>query len=304
VRTVVVTGGLGFIGSRLSAAALARGLRVRVVDDLSGSYGPDTGPAAAQELAARGAEVAIEPATPALLRGADAVIHLAAVPGVRTRRSLSSLREANVAVTERLVRAASAAGMRFVLMSSSSVYGDARELPTPEHAPMAPLNPYAQTKVSAEEVVLEHGTDAVIVRPFTVYGPGQRPDMAFARWIDCLAAQRPLPWYAPPGTARDFTYVDDAVAGVLAALERGRAGEAYNLSGWHSIDLRAALGLLEEASGACAVLDTGGATSAEARVTQGCGRKASEELGYQPQTELAAGLAEQVAAASSGRLAA
>jgi UDP-glucuronate 4-epimerase len=93
----------------------------------------------------------------------------------------------------------------------------------------------------------EHGADAVVVRPFTVYGPGQRPEMAFACWIDCLTARQPLPWYAPPGTARDFTYVDAAVAGILAALRRGRTGEAYNLSGWRSVELRSALAMLEDA---------------------------------------------------------
>ena len=300
----MVTGGLGFIGSRVSATLLEQGFHVRVVDDLSGSYAPGTGPAAARELAADGAEVAIDSATPAHLQGADAVIHLAAVPGVRTRRSLASLHEANVLVTERLVRAASAGGMRFLMVSSSSVYGDAAELPTPEHAPMGPLNPYAETKVSGEQLVREHGSDAVIVRPFTVYGPGQRPGMAFARWIDCLASEQPLPWYAPPRTARDFTYLDDAVTGILAALERGRAGEAYNLSGWHSIELRTALGLLEDALDRRAVLDTSAASGAEARVTAGCGRKASDELGYRPRTGLAAGLGEQIAVASSRRLAA
>jgi nucleoside-diphosphate-sugar epimerase len=305
---VLVTGGLGFIGSRVSAALLDAGERVRIVDDLSGAYAPDTGPAAARELAARGAAVTIAAAEPAQLHGVDAVIHLAGLPGVRTRRSPSALREANVALTERLVRAARARRIRFVFASSSSVYGDARVLPTPEHAPTAPLNPYAVSKVAAEAVVRKHGADVVIVRPFTVYGPGQRPEMAFARWVDLLAARQPLPWYAPPGTARDFTYVDDAVAGILAALRRGRAGEAYNLSGWRSVELRAALGMLEDALDRRASLTTvpgpcAGA-GAEARVTHGCGRKAADELGYAPRVDLAAGIERQVAAASPRRLAA
>src|SRR5215207_2130184 len=231
---VLVTGGLGFIGSRVSGALLDHGARVRVVDDLSSACSSGTGPAAGRELATRGAEVTIGPAGPALVRGVDAVIHLAGLPGVRTLRAPSALHEANVRLTERLVRAASAHGIRFVLVSSSSVYGDACVLPTPEHLPVAPLNHYAKSKVAAEAVVREHGSDAVIVRPFTVYGPGQRPEMAFARWIDLLHARQPLPWYARAGTARDFTYVDDAVAGILAAVRRGRAGEAYNLSGWRS----------------------------------------------------------------------
>ena len=303
-RRVVVTGGLGFVGSRVSAALLDAGERVRIVDDLSGAYAAGTGPAAARELAARGAELTIAPADPAQLHGADAVIHLAALPGVRTRRSPAALREANVGLTERLVRAASARGIRFVFVSSSSVYGDAGELPTPEHAAGAPLNPYAASKLAAERVVRANGADAVIVRPFTVYGPGQRPDMAFARWIGRLGARRALPWYAPPGAARDFTYVDDAAAGILAALRRGRPGEAYNVSGWRSVELRAALGLLEQAVGRQASLRALRRSGAEARVTEGCLRKAAAELGYAPRVDLPSGLERQLAAASPRRLAA
>jgi len=113
-----------------------------------------------------------------------------------------------------------------------------------------------------------------------------------------------LPWYAPPGTARDFTYVDDAVAGILAALRRGRAGEAYNLSGWRSVELRAALRVLEEAVGRRASLRTSPGSGAEARITAGGRRKAAEELGYAPRVELATGIGRQVSAASPGRLAA
>ena len=303
-RRVLVTGGLGFIGSRVSAALLDEGERVSIVDDLSGEYAPGTGPEAASELSARGAEVTIGGADRARLRGVDAVIHLAGLPGVRTRRSPAALHEANVVLTERLVRAASARGIRFVFVSSSSVYGNARELPTPERAPAAPLNPYAASKVDAEAVVREHGADAVIVRPFTVYGPGQRPEMAFARWTRLLAARQPLPWYAAPGTARDFTYIDDAVGGILAALRRGRAGEAYNLSGWRSVELRTALGMLEDALGRRAVLRTVRGSGTEAHVTAGCGLKAAEELGYAPRVDVATGIELQLAAASRRVLAA
>src|SRR5215212_6148508 len=102
VRRVLVTGGLGFIGSAVSAALLDRGADVRVVDDLSGAYASGTGPAAASALAAGGAEVTIGAADPALVQSVDAVIHLAALPGVRTRRAPSALHEANVLLTERL----------------------------------------------------------------------------------------------------------------------------------------------------------------------------------------------------------
>jgi UDP-glucuronate 4-epimerase len=296
---VLVTGGLGFVGSRLCHALIEGGMRVRCVDNLSGAYSPGVGTTAAGALAARGAEIVVEDAAPSHVRGADGVIHLAGLPGVRTRHAPARLQEANVALSARLARAAHRAGARFVLVSSSSVYGDARELPTPEGAPLAPLNPYAESKVAAERAVLGQGGDALVVRPFTVYGPGQRPEMAFARWIAAIGAGEPVPWLAAPGSARDFTYVDDAVAGVVAALRRGRAGEAYNVSGWRSVELREALALLGPAR-VCELPSS----SAEARVTSGCGRKAVAELGYSPRVELATGLARQAAAASPRRLAA
>src|SRR5918997_3010614 len=121
---VLVTGGLGFIGGRLSGALLDAGFAVRCVDNLSGSYAPGRGVAAAAALAARGARIVVGEAQPAHVRGADAVVHLAALPGVRTRRSHAELWATNVALTDRLVRAAAARGARFVLVSSSSVYGD------------------------------------------------------------------------------------------------------------------------------------------------------------------------------------
>jgi UDP-glucuronate 4-epimerase len=232
----------------------------------------------------------------------DAVVHLAALPGVRSRRSASLLRAVNVELAGRLARAAARSGARFVFTSSSSVYGNASVLPTPEDAPFAPLNAYAESKVAAEAAVLAAGGHPVVVRPFSVYGPGQRPDMAFARWIRALDAGEPLPWHAPAGTARDFTYVDDVADGIVAALLRGRAGRAYNLSGWRPVPLNEPLALL--AGHREPTLREQPSSAAEAFVTHGCGLRAAAELGYTPRVELAEGLRRQVAGASPGRLAA
>lgn len=273
---ILVTGGLGFIGSRLCRALLDEGFDVRCVDRVSGPS-----------------------AHPRHVQGMDAVIHLAALPGVRSRHARAALRATNVELTDRLAAAAARQGARFVFASSSSVYGNASLLPTPEHAPLAPLNPYAESKAAAEAAVLARGGDPVIVRPFTVYGPGQRADMAFARWIAAIQAGVPIPWHASSGTARDFTFVDDAVAGVIAALRHGRSGEAYNISGWRSVALRHALELLPAPD-----VRELPCSSAEAVVTSGCGRKASAELGYEPRVDLATGLERQLAAATSPSLAA
>jgi UDP-glucuronate 4-epimerase len=300
---VLVTGGLGFIGSRLCRVLLDEGLAVRCVDSLGGAYAPGAGPAAAPALENRGAEVIVAEAGPQHVDGMDAVVHLAALPGVRWKRSAQELHAVNTELSGALASAAARAGARFVFTSSSSVYGNASELPTPEHARLSPLNPYAESKVAAEAAVLAGGGDPVIVRPFSVYGPAQRPDMAFARWARALDAGEPVPWHAPPGSARDFTYVDDVAAGILAALRRGRGGRAYNLSGWRAVDVREAFDML--ARGRRARVQELPSGAAEAIVTHGCGRRAAAELGYEPSVELEAGLERQLAdAATRDRLAA
>ena len=303
--TVCVTGGLGFVGSRLCHALLDLGRPVRCVDSLVGRYAPGTGAAAEGALAERGAEIVRAHvgavSDDLVLDGAEAVIHLAALPGVRTPRPYTELWRENALASERLARAAAERGARFVLASTSSVYGDALRLPTPEYAPPAPLGPYALSKLAAEraclDVARERGADAVVVRLFTVYGPGQRPEMAFARWIRALARDRPVPWHARAGAMRDFTYVDDAVAGLVAALDRGRSGQTYNVSGRAPAALGEALALIERAVGRSATLERLPACSAEARITAGCGRKSAAELGYAPRTTLAAGIERQAAAA-------
>jgi nucleoside-diphosphate-sugar epimerase len=300
---VLVTGGLGFIGSRLVPRLVDEGFAVRCVDDLSATHAPGCGAAAAAPLAARGVEVILDQADPAHVHGMDAVIHLAGLPGVRLARSPSVLRAVNVELTGLLAREAARSGARFVFTSSSSVYGNATTLPTPEDARPGPLNPYAESKVGAEEAVLAHGGDPVVVRPFSVYGPGQRPDMAFARWIRALSAGETVTWHAQPGAARDFTYVDDVVSGTVAALRHGRPGRAYNLSGWEPVPVRDALALIAAGHGEPRLRRVA-SSAVEAHLTHGCGRRAAAELAYEPRVGLASGIRRQLAAASPGLLAA
>ena len=239
------------------------------------------------------------------MRGVDAVIHLAGLPGVRTRRAGSALHEANVAAHRAPRAGRERGGVRFVLVSSSSVYGNARVLPTPEHAPPAPLNPYAASKVAAEAAVREHGSDAVIVRPFTVYGPGQRPEMAFARWIDCLAApasrcrgtRRPAPRATSPTSTTPWPASSPRCAAAARARRTTcRAGARWSCAR-RSRCWRTAFG--------CGRLRSRPAElGAEARVTSGCGRKAAAELGYEPRDGPRHRHRRQLAAAGSGRLAA
>jgi nucleoside-diphosphate-sugar epimerase len=300
---VCVTGGLGFVGVHLCRLLAGRGNEVACVDRLSGRYGPGSGEDAAPGLESLGVDVlragAEEPLAADLMRDCDAVVHLAALPGVRTRHSERALWDGNVAVTAAVLRAAESAGARFVLASSSSVYGEPETLPTPEDAPRRPLNAYAASKKAAEDLCFAaaaRGADAVVVRPFTIYGPGQRPDMAFAAWSDRMLRDEPVDWCAPPGTKRDFTYVGDAARGFAAALDRGEAGRAYNLGGAGPVGLEAALELLERELGRSARRRIVGSRTAEASITAACGRRSARELGWVATTPLDRGLAAQAVA--------
>lgn len=280
---VCVTGAAGFIGTHLCRALRERGYDVRAVDWTGGV-----------EIVR--ADVSDDPLE-LLLDGCDAVFHLAALPGVRADHPMPELWRHNAAATDRLVRALRP-GQRLVLASTSSVYGDARVLPVEEDSPPSPLNPYAVTKLAAEGSALgaaRRGADIVVCRLFTVFGEGQRADMAFARWIDAIDAGRPVTWCAPPGARREFTYVGDAVRGLIAALERGRSGEVYNLAGSGSTPVAAALRQIEEILGRRARLVRRPAFS-EAVATAASGDKALAELGHAPRVALRDGLERQVEA--------
>jgi nucleoside-diphosphate-sugar epimerase len=285
-----VTGGAGFIGGHLCRALVARGYEVRCVDR---AVGEDS--AGGVEMLR--ADVSVDSLDP-LLEGCDAVIHLAALPGVRAMHSLSDLWHHNAHATARLVEALGT-GRRLVLASTSSVYGNASRLPTPESSPTSPLNPYAVTKLAGEGIALacaRRGADIVVCRLFTVFGPGQRSDMAFSRWIDAVDRGQPVPWCAPPDARREFTYVDDAVRGLVAALEHGRGSEIYNLAGTGSTPVRDALAAVEDILGCRARLSKR-RTFSEAAITAACGRKAHEELAHVPRVGLREGLERQVEAA-------
>lgn len=304
---VLVTGGLGFVGSQLCRRLALEGRQVVCVDALRGTYAPPAGAGAAAELAR---ELAVDVRLLDLTRidldrlvaDVDAVVHLAGLPGVRQRIGLGELWLHNVALTARLCEVCAAHGVRLVFASSSSVYGDAPITPTPEDAPPAPLGLYAASKVAAEGACrrahTDAGLDVVVVRLFTVFGPGQRPEMAIARWVDALLRDRPVPWHAPTGAARELTVVDDAVEGLIAALERGRSGSVYNVPGCGSVPLLTVLSLLEQLIGRRARLERLPEHPADVTVTHACGERARRELGYVPTRTLLGGLQRQVAAAA------
>jgi UDP-glucose 4-epimerase len=235
-----------------------------------------------------------------LLDGADAVFHFAAQAGVRASWGMSfdAYIANNIRATQRLLETARGGSLRkFVFASSSSVYGSTPDLPMRETSPVQPLSPYGVTKLSAEQLcVLYHrnyGVPALALRFFTVYGPGQRPDMAFHRFFQAMSEGREISVYGTGNQTRDFTYVDDIVAASLAALDRGRPGEVYNIGGGHRERLADVIRVMEEVAGREARVTHNEAQKGDVPDTLADIGKARAELGYAPRTALPDGLREE-----------
>lgn len=302
----LITGTAGFIGSHLAEALVARGYRVVGVDAFVDFY-----PRAMKEAnLTRLRQIPIFQFVEAdlrtadlvtLLTGIDYVFHLAAQPGVRTSwgDGFSSYVEHNVLGTQRLLEAAKRTGVRRVIYaSSSSVYGNIPNLPACEDGQLLPISPYGVTKLAAEHLCrlynTEHGLPTISLRYFSVYGPRQRPDMAFHKFIRALLLDEPITVYGDGKQSRDFTYVDDIVAANLAAMHHGRLGGCYNLGGGVHVTIKEVLDLLELITGKHGhvyydLRQFGDATHTVADTTA-----ARTELGFEPAFTLVDGLHKEV----------
>src|SRR5205823_10312205 len=251
---VLVTGGAGFIGSNLAERLLSRGAEVRVFDNLSTGF-RDNVPGDAELLEG---DIRDEAAVQAAVAGVDVVFHQAAHRAVlQSVQNPLSTDLANTHGTLLVLKAAQDAGVRRVVYaSSSSVYGGAEQLPTPETAPLLPRSPYAVSKLAGEHycrVFWElFGLETVALRYFNVYGPRQRPDSRYAAviplFVDALLRGVPPEVHGDGLQSRDFTFVADAVAANLRAAEapaRRCAGRAYNVAGGAAYSLLDLLAILE-----------------------------------------------------------
>jgi UDP-glucose 4-epimerase len=235
-----------------------------------------------------------------LLHGAGEVYHLAAQAGVRASwgREFERYTEHNVLGTQRLLEAAAAAGVpRIVYASSSSVYGDSEALPLHEDSPCRPVSPYGVTKLAAEHLCrLYHrnlGLPVVSLRYFTVYGPRQRPDMAFHRFLKACRDGTELVVYGDGLQTRDFTYVDDILAATRAAAQTGRPGAAYNVGGGERVALNDVLRLIEQVTGRPLRIRTEEAQRGDMRDTFADTEAARRDLGFRPTVPLREGLARE-----------
>jgi UDP-glucose 4-epimerase len=304
-----VTGAAGFIGSRVSERLLDRGVSVIGVDRFSDYYDPAVKAANVQRLADRPEFSLLEAdlvdaASPELLDGVSVVYHLAGQPGVRPSwgRSFEIYANDNVMATQALLEAAKEVSLeRFVYSSSSSIYGNAERFPTLETDRPQPLSPYGVTKLAAEHLchlyAKSYGVPACSLRYFSVYGPRQRPDMAFHRFIRAAVSGEPVPIFGDGLQTRDFTYVDDIAAATLAAAELGVPGEVYNVAGGSRVTVLDVLAILEGILDAPISVHHEEAARGDARDTSGDTTKATRDLGYVPSVTLEEGLAAQVGAA-------
>ena len=287
----VVTGAAGFIGSHLTEALIADGHDVVPVDSFTDYYDP----ALKEDNAAAFDVSRLDLAEDELaLDGFDGVFHLAGQPGVRSSFSEFDVYvRRNIVATQKVFERAARAGVRVVFASSSSVYGDAERYPTPEDATPAPISPYGITKLACEHLAHAYKLDAVLLRYFTVYGPRQRPDMAFARVVDALARGASFELYGDGRQSRSFTYVADAVAATIAAMDRAKAGTLYNVGGGTEATMRDAIATLEDVSGQTLDLAMRPAAAGDVRRTAADTRRVEHDLRWRATTELGDGLRAQ-----------
>jgi len=298
----LVTGVAGFIGSHLAASLLDRGATVVGVDCFTDYYPRPIKEANLAENAQREgfrfAEVRIQDADlPALLDGVTHVFHLAAQAGVRKSwgTDFRTYTDNNIDATQMLLEACVGRPLtRFVHASSSSIYGDASSVPMREDAMPRPISPYGVTKLSAEQLGylyhVNHGVPAVAMRYFTVYGPRQRPDMAFHRFITAALKDRPITLYGDGEQTRDFTFVSDAVAATIAAGDRGVPGRAYNIGGGSRVSMNEVLTILERIAAHPLKVAREAAQRGDMRDTFADTTLARRELGFEPSVSLEKGI--------------
>lgn len=302
---VAVTGAAGFIGSHLCERLLADGHHVVGIDCFTDYYD--------RTIKERNLEPSrehrrfifeevdlAEEDVGRALGGVAVVFHLAAQPGVRPSWGPHFDRYVrdNIVATQRLLECLKEMPVdRLVYASSSSVYGDAEVYPTKETTLPKPISPYGMTKLAAEHLSLLYmrnfGIPAVSVRYFTVYGPRQRPDMAFARFMDAMAAGREIEVFGDGEQTREFTFVSDAVDGTVKAATADVIGQVVNLGGGSRVTINGVLSTLEEISGTPIRRRNLPAAPGDPRHTGASINVARERLGWEPRVALRDGLSKQ-----------
>lgn len=307
MRKILVTGGAGFIGSHLVERLLSEGVwRVCVVDDFNDFYSPEMKRANVAAHMGRTdfrlfeADIRDREALARVFEeeSFDCIAHLAARAGVRPSLAEPLLyAETNITGTLNLLELARERGVRqFVFGSSSSVYGENEKTPFAEDDPVFhPISPYAATKAAGELLCHAyshlHGIRCVALRFFTVYGARQRPDLAIRKFARLISEGEPIPVFGDGSTRRDYTYIDDIIAGVRAAIDyEASAYEIINLGESRTVSLSELISLIERELGRKALIDRRPLQPGDVPQTFADVEKARRLLGYNPQTQIEEGI--------------
>ena len=298
----LVTGAAGFIGSHLVERLLADGAHVVGLDCFTDYYAREL-----KEANLRGprrdarfslVESRIQDADlDALLADRTHVFHLAAQAGVRKSwgRDFSVYTECNIEATQVLLEACTRTRLeRVVYASSSSVYGDDGVIPMHESHRPQPVSPYGVSKLAAEHLCylywVGHRVPAVSLRYFTVYGPRQRPDMAFNRFLRAIGAGQAISLFGDGEQTRDFTFVQDAVTATIAAANQGAAGHVYNIGGGAQVSMNHVLELMAACTGQEPRIERMPVQLGDMRDTYADTTAARDTLGFAPSVSLGAGI--------------
>jgi UDP-glucose 4-epimerase len=300
VSTHLVTGGAGFIGSHLVEALLAKGRRVRVLDNFSTGHG-DNLLAVRDRVEVIDGDITDAKSVRSALRGVEIVYHQAALASVpRSVADPLATHRACVDGTLQVLLAARDAGVRRVVYAaSSSAYGNADRLPKSEADPTAPLSPYAVAKLAGEQYCAAfstvYGLETIRLRYFNVFGPRQTPDSPYAAVIplflrEMLAGRSPV-IHGDGGQSRDFTFVADVVqANLLAAAAPGASGKVYNVACGRRTSLLELVSHINALLGTTIPPSHTAGRAGDVRHSQADIRRACDELGYRPTTDVPAGL--------------
>jgi UDP-glucuronate 4-epimerase len=306
---LLITGGAGFIGSHVAQRLLDEGHAVSIIDDLNDFYDPALKRANLAALGMAGgsgfhhADICDTARVAEIVsrEKPDALIHLAARAGVRpSLRDPVLYERVNVLGTVNLLEACRNTGVgKMVFASSSSIYGIANRVPfSEEDLVNLPISPYAATKIAGEKLCFTwshlYGLKVVCLRFFTVYGPRQRPDLAIRKFTGLISRGEKIPVFGDGSTGRDYTFIDDIVAGVRAALDHDTRYDVFNLGNSSPVTLSALIGLLEGALGRKAVIERCPEQPGDVPITYADISKARRLLGYRPSTPLADGIAKFV----------
>lgn len=303
----LVTGAAGFIGSTLTDRLLAEGADVVGIDCFTDYY--------ARELKEKNVAQArrsprfrfveqdlLDVDLPPLLDGVTHIFHLAAQAGVRKSwgKDFSIYVSNNIAATQRLLEACAGRPLeRFVYASTSSVYGDEAAIPMREDQRLQPLSPYGVSKLAAEHLghlyFVNHGLPFTALRYFTVYGPRQRPDMGFHRFLTAAMDGQPLVRYGDGEQTRDFTFVADAVTATAAAGTKGVPGRVYNVGGGSRVTVNHVFEIIGRLAGQPVAIDQQPPQKGDMRDTYADTSLAKADLGFTPSITLEQGLAEEYA---------